>query len=455
MAKWIRNHGTQNTTIRFHLLKGFQLNFYERNCPRHLGTKTSSRKPAAVVRMLKKSSFTATHETKHHPAQHLPAIRNIGACNDDDQLTSRGIALGNHSEMIDRTEALEMQLEKRDLEIEKLCVLLESLQTLPGVRADGMIKQFDSNAEDIADSRDSKIVSLAKKNRNITVMLNKERASADSRGIQIQCLLKRLEVAEKVQPDLPKKGEDQDTATLRKEVISLNRTIDDMRKKCFQATEENKKLLRALSNEVGDSVKAEEAIDGTWRGRAQQIIMLKAKVKNLTLATDNGNIPLPSSSIRISTAKLKKSDADTRAQEELVDMSQERKQAVESIIDQRDSLSKVAVHLEEKLLAYKARIKNIESDLSRQKQQIKILLEVKDGDNELIEALQKEIQRFKKQIKTKMGNASDSTTTSTPRAALSAMEALDLCQLRSHCKLQAGQISVQDEMISSFRSHLA
>lgn len=403
--------------------------------------------------MLKKSRFTATHETKYHPAQHLPAIRNIGACNDDDKLTSRDIALGNHSEMIDRTEALEMQLEKRDLEIEKLCILLESLQTMSGVGADGMIKHFDSNAEDTADSRDSKIVALAKKNRNITVMLNKERASADSRGIQIQSLLKRLEVAEKVQPGLSKKSEDQDTATLRKEVTSLNRTIDDMKTKCFQATEENKKLLRALSNEVGDSVKAEEAIDGSWRGRAQQIIMLKAKVKNLTLATDNGNILLPSSSSRIPTAKLKKSDADTRAQEELVDMSQERKQAVESIIDQRDSLSKVAVHLEEKLLAYKARIKNIESDLLRQKQQIRTLLEVKDGDNELIEALQKEIQRFKMQIKTKMGTASDST--STPRAALSAIEASDLSQLRSLCKSQAGQISMQDEMIRSFRSHIA
>jgi predicted nucleic acid-binding Zn-ribbon protein len=384
--------------------------------------------------------------------EHLPMIRNAEVYIDPDKLTSRGIVVDSHSEMTDRTVALERKLEKKDLEIEKLCILLESLQPLPGLRADNMRKQLDNNIEDTADFRDSKIVSLAKKNRNITVMLNKERASADSRGIQIQSLLERLELLEGHQPSSSKKTEEQDTSLLRKEVASLNRTIDDLRKKCFHAIEENKKLLRALLNEVGDSVRAEEAIDGTWRGRAQQIIMLKAKVKKLTSATESRNISLPPSSTILATAKLRNTDADTRAQEELVDMSQERKQAVETIIEQRDALSKAAAQLEEKLLAYKARIKNIEMDLSRQRQQIKVLLKVKEGDDELIDALQKEIQRFKRQIKSKMGPVSDSTVA--PRAASSPQDASDISQLRSLCKSQAGQIRVQDGMIRSVSSHL-
>jgi hypothetical protein len=398
---------------------------------------------------MKKSSFIAAHETEYHSTEHLPMIRNAEVYIDPDKLTSRGIVVDSHSEMTDRTEALERELEKKDLEIEKLCILLESLQPLPGLRADNMRKQLDNNIEDTADFRDSKIVSLAKKNRNITVMLNKERASADSRGIQIQSLLERLELLEGHQPPSSKKSEEQDTSVLRKEVAFLNRTIDDLRKKHFHATEENKKLLRALLNEVGDNVRVEEAMDGTWRGRAQQIIMLKAKVKKLTSATESRNI---SSSTILATAKLRNTDADVRAQEELVDMSQERKQAVETIIEQRDALSKAAAQLEEKLLAYKARIKNIEMDLSRQKQQIKVLLEVKEGDDELIDALQKEIQRFKTQIKSKMGPVSDSTVAS--RAASSPQDASDITQLRSLCKSQAGQIRVQDGMIRSMRSHL-
>ena len=402
---------------------------------------------------MKKSSFIAPYETEYHSSEHLPAIKNLGVHNDPEKLLSRGIALGNHSEMIDRTEALEKQLEKKDLEIEKLCVLLESLQPLPEFKGDSTKNRLESNIEDTADYRDTKIVALAKKNRNITVMLNKERASADSRGIQIQSLLERLELAEKNQPVLSKKSDDQDTASLRKEVISLNRIIDDFRKKCFQATEDNKKLLRALSNEIGDSVRAEDAVDGTWRGRAQQIIMLKAKVKKLTSATDNRNASPPSSSIRMATAKLKKVDADTRAQEDLVDMGQERKQAVESIMDQRDSLSRVAVQLEEKLLAYKARIKIIEMDVSKQKQQMKLLFEVKDGDDELIDALQKEIQRLKTQIKTRMGALSDFNVT--PRDASSAEEASDLSHLRSVSQSHAGRITMQDGMMRSFMSRLA
>lgn len=401
---------------------------------------------------MKKSSFIAPHETEYHSTEHLPIIRNAEVYIDPDKLTFRGIVVGSHSEMTDRTEALEKELEKKDLEIEKLCILLESLQPLSGLRADNMRKQADNNIEDTADFRDSKIVSLARKNRNITVMLNKERASADSRGIQIQSLLKRLEILEGHQPASSKKSEEQDTAVLRKEVVSLYRTIDDLRKKCFHATEENKKLLRALLNEVGDNVRAEGAIDGTWKGRAQQIIMLKAKVKKLTSATESRSISLPPSSTILVTAKLRNNDADARAQEELVDMTQERKQAVETIIEQRDALSKAAAQLEEKLLAYKARIKNIEVDLSRQKQQIKVLLEVKEGDDELIDELQKEIQRFKTQIKSKMGPVSDSSVT--PRAASSPQDASDISQLRSLCKSQAGQIRVQDGMIRSMRSHL-
>lgn len=379
-------------------------------------------------------------------------IRNAEVYIDPDKLTPRGILVDSHSEMTDRTEALERELEKKDNEIEKLCVLLESLQPLPGLRADNMRKQLDNNIQDTADFRDSKIVSLAKKNRNITVMLNKERASADSRGIQIQSLLERLELLEGHQPASSKKSEEQDTSVLRKEVTSLNRTIDDLRKKCFHATEENKKLLRALLNEVGDNVRAEEAMDGTWRGRAQQIIMLKAKVKKLISATESRNISLPPTSTILAAAKLRNTDADARAQEELVDMSQERKQAVETIIEQRDGLSKAAAQLEDKVLAYKARIKIIEMDLSRQKQQIKVLLEVKEGDDELIDALQKEIQRFKTQIKSKMGPVSDSSVA--PRVASSPQETSDITQLRSLCKSQAGQIRVQDGMIRSMRSHL-
>lgn len=43
------------------------------------------------------------------------------------------------------------------------------------------------------------------------------------------------------------------------------------------SVEESKQLSRALSREIGEGVALEDAVSGGWRGRAQQIIMLKNK----------------------------------------------------------------------------------------------------------------------------------------------------------------------------------
>jgi hypothetical protein len=191
------------------------------------------------------------------------------------------------SELIDKTEALIKKLARKDQEIEKLCVLLETLEPIPGISVENMRKHLDNNVEDGADFRDAKIVSIAKKNRNLTVMLNKERASADSRGIQLQELTSRFEQLEKsggVRKDSSDKDSQQDVVQMKRELHASNKIVEELRRKIFQAVEESKQLSRALTNEVGDGVTIEKAVEGSWRGRAQQIIMLKAKIKKMESA---------------------------------------------------------------------------------------------------------------------------------------------------------------------------
>ena len=358
------------------------------------------------------------------------------------------------SELIDRTEALIKKLAKKDQEIENLCVLLECLEPIPGISAESIRKHLDNSSEDDADFRDSKIVALAKKNRNLMVSLNKERASADSRGQQIQDLTDRLQRVEKIGTALKKEEPQGDTVSLRKEISSLNKTTEDLKRKVFHATEENKKLARALANEVGDSVTVDQAVEGSWRGRAQQIIMLKAKIKKLT--DENGGATL--TPFGTNFPKMKRIDVDSKAQEELVDMSLDRKHAVESIIEERDSLIKVTQSLEEKVLAHKARIRNLEAEAARQKQQLKIVLDVKGGDDVLIEALQQEVLRFKMESRTKSVTATAAARTSGSALGTAAeMEsaAADLVRLRRLCKSQADQLTTQDGVIRSLRSRLS
>lgn len=366
------------------------------------------------------------------------------------------------SDFIDRTEVLIRKLAKKDQEMEKLCVLLETLEPIPGVCVDSMRRHLDGDADNSTDFRDLKIVSLAKKNRNLIVMLNKERASADSRGIQIQQLTDRIQQLEKSNTSTFKKdgsdGDSQhDALYTRREVAAANKSADDLRRKLFQSSEENKKLTRALLNELGDSATVDQAVEGAWRGRAQQIIMLKAKIKKLMSTADD-----TCSSVTLSTAathRSKRADVDTIAQEELAEMSQERKHAIEFIIEEKEVLLKGNQQLEEKVQAHRARIRNLEADAYKQKQQIKVVLDVKEGDDELIDALQQEIQRFKLQAKGKGSAAGINTKTpAAPQGGdssdLTAVTA-DVSRLRRLCKSQADQISAQDDVIRSLRSRLS
>ena len=363
------------------------------------------------------------------------------------------------SDLIDKTEVLIRKLAKKDQEIEKLCVLLETLEPIPGICAESMRKIIDNSAEEGADFRDSKIVSLAKKNRNLTVMLNKERASADSRGLIIQRLTDRVQQLEKGCAGVPKKvntDPQEDPLLLRRELVAANKAVEEYRRKLFQSSEENKKLTRALSNELGENVTIEQAVEGTWRGRAQQIIMLKAKMKKMTTAIDD-NTSIATQSIAASSSRTRRVDVDSMAQEELAEMSQERKHAIEFIIEEKEALLKGSQQLEEKINAQKARIRNLEADASRQKQQIKVVLDVKDGDDELIDALQQEIQRFKVQAKSK-GPAGGAGAKASHISQISDadMDAItvDLARLRRLCKSQADQLSTQDDVIRGLRSRV-
>mmetsp|Transcript_27819 Transcript_27819/g.26639 ORF Transcript_27819/g.26639 Transcript_27819/m.26639 type:complete len:434 (-) Transcript_27819:338-1639(-) len=370
-----------------------------------------------------------------------------------------------NSDLTEKTETLFRKLQKKDHEIEKLCILLETLEPIPGINVESMRKHLESTPEDGADFRDAKIVSLAKKNRNLTVILNKERASSDSRGLQIQELADKLQQLERQgsisKKDAMDKESQQEIVNLRKELTASNKTVDDLRRKTFQATEETKQLSRALANELGEGVSIEKAIEGSWRGRAQQIIVLKAKVKKLESAV--GDV---SSSGTVMSAgnvsRTKRIDVDTKAQEDLAEMSLERKHAIDCIVEEKETLSRDNQLLEEKVKAHKARIKNLEADGSRQKQQIKVVLDVKDSDDELIDALQQEIQRFKVQAKTRSGVQRDETTSrQTPAPLVKSQSSFkndelqaDLSRLQRLCKSQGDQISTQDEVIRSLRSRL-
>ena len=404
----------------------------------------------------------------------------------------------NGSMLVDRTEALIRKLNKKDQEIEKLCALLDALAPIPGLDAEKFQKLLDGSDEDGADFRDAKIVSLAKKNRRITLELQKARMSAESRALQVQELSENLQKIESVaaaNANTSSKtrgrasghdGTDGDNSqgndansveklnAIRKELAMAVKSVDDMRRKNEKLSEEVKTLTRTLANELGDGVSVEHAVDGGWKGRGQQIIMLKSKVKRLEQSiamgnTTNGNnddTTSPLLNARVPKggrpAGTASNNVDSKAETELADMSNDRKQAIESIVGERDSLIKENQQMDVKLQGCKARIRNLESDLQTQKQQLKLVLNAKDGDDELIDALQLEIKRLQDAAVANARNPGNRAAAakaaevvfagSSAAAANQDLLTNEITRLKRLCKQQQEQINTQDEVIRALRN---
>lgn len=191
----------------------------------------------------------------------------------------------------------QQKIDEKNKRIEQLCIMLEALEITPGVDPQKIQKLINEGLDENADFRDSKIVSLAKKSHKLTMQLNKEKVVNDKLNIQlsdaqktIETLNQELQTAKLLasnRSDTKSYNRNADTsaadqvatiAGLSKDLKETNKVVDDLKSKLVQSVEESKKLSRALTRELGEGVTLDQAVDGGWRGRAQQIIMLKAKV---------------------------------------------------------------------------------------------------------------------------------------------------------------------------------
>eukprot|EP01036_Dinobryon_divergens_P024693 gene24693-33164_t len=329
-----------------------------------------------------------------------------------------------------KEQALQMQslvrkLDEKNRKIESLCVLLEAVEPMPGMDPDRIRRALEADTKDDGsaaevDFRDSKIVALAKKSHRLQMLLNKERANGGSgagSGSQGGLKLPAL------RPNSANSNAEQiaqANAALTKELRDVNRAADELKKKNSALVEENKNLSRALSKEIGEGggVTVEQAVSGGWKGRAQQIVMLKAKIRKLeaSLEGGNGNGGGPQS---------QQGDVDSKAQDELAGMSNERRQAVEALTEERVRLLEANQHLEKKNAAHKARIQTLENEAKRMKENMQVVLDKSSSDDQLLEALRAELQRLKK----------------TQQAALSAAQQAAAAQTTTTATMQGGRLS--------------
>lgn len=153
-------------------------------------------------------------------------------------------------------------------------------------------------------------------------------------------------------------------------------------------------FFQILSNEVGDEVNIQHLLNnkGSWRGRAQQILTLQKKIRDLesqigsNMHKEQSSEPsveeemLGSSGIR-RLSNQEKNVAHIRA------MERERKEAFERMTGDYEKLKKDHEDLKSKFDGSKARIQVLSMELKTLKSQVVTLLQKGKHDDELVDAL--------------------------------------------------------------------
>ena len=396
-------------------------------------------------------------------------------------------------EMAQRQKALMQKLEAKNVEVERLCALLEAVEPVPGMDAAKFKRLLENpDVNENVDFRDSKIVALAKKCRKLQMAVNKERALNESKDaevadMRIACDKLRKEVdALSAAPTGPSASRTIRAPTLggnggaaapavsiaelesanhqlRKELSAVHKTTEELRRKLEKSTDEVRSLGQALTREVGDGVSTEQAVDGGWRGRAQQIVMLKSKIKRLEAAatwsgvSGVGGGPMTGHT-GLGSSRHSRLDVDSQAESGLAEMTSERKVAVDAIVEERGRLMEECQRLETKAQGQKARIRKLEEESQTHRQQLKIVLEKSETDDQLIVGLRREIQRLKDMASANIRKESGvmeakvhAALRQNSTAATSASDA-EIARLKRLVTHQANQLSTQAEVISELRA---
>ncbi|XP_009480428.2 coiled-coil domain-containing protein 13 [Pelecanus crispus] len=268
----------------------------------------------------------------------------------------------------------------------------------------------------------TKIVELAKKNREITAETESEKAKVKQLNNKVKELEKELQAAvEKIHSlgggDAGIKhstlkmvegnlAESPEVKALHEKLTTANFKVMEYRNQLQSAKQELKVTQKLLANEVGEDVNIQNLLtnSGSWRGRAQQILVLQSKVRELENQLGQNKTRTSLSEIDeelLALTDLRKLSAQEKNLLKIRSLEKEKKETLEKLTGEHDALQKSHEEVKKKLDASKARNKVLCSEVKTLKGQIATLLEKGKHDDELIDALlsqQKQMQEILKQL---------------------------------------------------------
>lgn len=318
---------------------------------------------------------------------------------------------------------LQQQLKAKERELERYKRDVE-MQALTG----GITESPKGGAGGM-DPRDAKIVELAKKNRAMSLTVQREKDNAS----RLQGELKRTNQAlqqvqanpeamrmgtqmpkgSKIEPWSLEKGQPSEEPNRKEEMKALKDRLKDANNRLNSQTvqvgqlkQELASVKRALVKEIGEGVDLKAVVDGGggWKGRAQQISLLKDKLresKRALEATRHTMENAPTMTMADMQTQSAASAAlaadrgfalDEKNRKHLSEIGRDRRRETEELEAKVTQLQEQNATLKKKNDGASARVKNLEKDMKAMKAKVLLVLEKSTNDDKLIAALKEQVR---------------------------------------------------------------
>ncbi|KAL9658594.1 hypothetical protein ABK040_006131 [Willaertia magna] len=309
------------------------------------------------------------------------------------------------------------ELQEKDSLIDKLRGEIEKLRS----------ENISEVGSDDLDLKDKKILDLAKKNKALTVQLHKEKSKVNSLTEQLSKLstpstennlnAKHFSSKSKDNKVEPASDDSSVVEEHERQIKEYKEKLEKSEKRSKMLREQNEKyksenlkLRTVIQKEVGEDVVIDNLLNSTegFRGRAQQIYLLKNKVKDLmkkleTVSTLNAGNSSPSlnsenvSKVNIDASYVTQSVGSDEKQKKLLEkIEQERKEELSNL---KKQITEKTDEIKEMKLKYEASIsrnKILEKSVYEVRTKLNKLLEKSENDSRYITALKGELDNAKK-----------------------------------------------------------
>ncbi|XP_008847690.1 coiled-coil domain-containing protein 13 isoform X2 [Nannospalax galili] len=306
-------------------------------------------------------------------------------------------------ETVDESGRLHKLLKERDFEIKHLKKKIEEDRFA-----------FTGTTGMAGDLVATKIVELSKKNRGLMA----ESESAKARVKQLTNRIQELELELQMVPARPpakqatdvgakasrnQKGdramlETTEVKALQDRLAAMNLKMSDLRNQIQSVKQELRMAQKVLANEVGEDVNIQQLLSspGTWRGRAQQILVLQSKVRELEkqLGQRQSKSVGLACDERLANSDPRKLSAQEKNLLRIRSLERDKQESWEKLASERDTLQTELEALKKKFEGMRSRNKVLSSEAKTLRSQMMTLVEKGRHDDELIDTLVDQLKQL-------------------------------------------------------------